>query len=73
MIIETLYNVGDMVYFLHNNMVVYHNIYKLDIGVYEGHINTYLIFRSGDEIIVKHQDNVYPTLEEVIQSKPQAA
>jgi hypothetical protein len=73
MIIETLYSIGDMVYFLHNDMVVYHKIYKLDISVYEDRISTYLIFRNGEEFIVKNQDNVYPTLEEVIQAKTQTA
>ncbi len=73
MIIETLYSIGDMVYFLDNDMVIYHKIYKLDISVYEDRISTYLIFRNGEEFIVKNQDNVYPTLEEVIQAKTQTA
>jgi hypothetical protein len=72
MIIETRHDVGDMVYFLHNNKMMHIAIYKQDINLYEDRISTYLIFKDGDDIIVKPQDQVCLTQEELILSITQA-
>jgi hypothetical protein len=47
-------------------------IYKQDINLYEDRISTYLIFKDGDDIIVKPQDQVCLTQEELILSITQA-
>jgi len=73
MIIETRHNVGDMLYLLHNNKMMYIAVYKQDISLYSDRISTYLIFKDGDAIIVKNQDEVYVTQDELIKSITQAA
>jgi hypothetical protein len=62
-----------MVYLIHNNKMMHIAIYKQDINLYEDRISTYLIFRVGDDIIVKPQDQVYVTQDELIQSITKAA
>lgn len=73
MTIETKYNIGDMVWFIDNNMATQSKIRSIviEVGGVGSTIKRHILYRMYVDDIIRrkplvHESNVFPTKEELI-------